>query len=581
MHQLRLQTIAILSLVFCGSAAAFQETPDVSTNPTATVPSTSSKFEPYYDKLKQDSARSSQLSQASNERVVGGDTIIIAWSEKLDELRGFSAKIGDWEVLKIPPQKSIVPKVAKFVAVVELEGAIAGFSASKCCWDVIELPEGVRAEALVNTNMLTVQTPDHLYTFAADKGTWTSPTDPDLQPVHEAIQVSNHDKMRDGGIHDQFQKWLESLPKHQARGIQLNGGTGLVHVYASRQSLMKAAKQKLAEWGYISDGSTAQPSPGDLAASLKSKSSKASAPASSTAPASTSSADVLRGELENLEAKIVDQLRSSDKSQDSKAKLAELRPQAEKAFDLRQQVLRLEAQRLQSKLKSIQESLQAREKNRDDLVSKRLKELSDSPKPKVQANKLDEPMKAVNATSTTIVQASGSYFEQVTSIARTLRALRGDVLAIREDWLPHDNLIKKFSRPLADLIADGTVAKETTEADLHNLIARSKPMHESKGKELATAMKAWKQAWNSYDQQLNLLKLYVRKKQSELESLTKLKQDAESRYQAGAGTGSEVAEAQRQWNLASSELLEVTQVLEIFRQIAIDEPELNPEHDQK
>ena len=120
MHQLRLQTIAILSLVFCGSAAAFQETPDVSTNPTATVPSTSSKFEPYYDKLKQDSARSSQLSQASNERVVGGDTIIIAWSEKLDELRGFSAKIGDWEVLKIPPQKSIVPKVAKFVAVVLL-----------------------------------------------------------------------------------------------------------------------------------------------------------------------------------------------------------------------------------------------------------------------------------------------------------------------------------------------------------------------------------------------------------------------------------------------------------------------------
>lgn len=592
MHQIHFRTIAILSLLICGSAAAFQDTPELPVsvapaslapatlalggqdpNQAATEKSSTSVFEPYYEKLKQDSARNSKPSQASNERVVGGDTIMIAWSEKLDELRGFSTKIGDWETLKIPPQKSIVPSVSTSVALVELEGAIAGFSASKCCWDVIELPKGVRAQILVDTSVLTVQTPDHIYTFASEKGRWTSPTDPEFQPMSESITVSDSAKMLHGGIYDQFQKWVESLPKHQAKSISLTGSAGVVRLDATRQSSMKAAKQKLAEWGYIGDVSTAQSSVGDLAASLKWR--------SKDTTLSTISVDELRGELEKLEAKIVDQLRSGEDSRDPKSKLAELRPQAEKAFDLRQQVLRLEAQRLQAKLKSIEESLQAREKNRDDLVSKRLNELGSAPKNETSSSKVEEASKGVTTAPPTIVQASGSYFEQVTSIARTLRALRKEALTIREDWLPHDNLIKQYSRPLADLIADGTVTKETTEADLHNQIARSKPMHESKGKELATAMKAWKQAWNSYYQQMRLLNLVVEKKRNELDAKSRLKSDTDSRFEAGSITSSETTEAHRQWNLARSELLEVTQVESIFRQISIDEPELNPEHDQK
>ncbi len=582
MHQLRFQAIAILSLFLCGSAAAYQETPETpaslapgSQDPNQAGPgkSSASSFEPYYEKLKQDSARNSKPSPASNERVVGGYEILIAWSEKLDELRGFSTKIGDWEILRISPQKSIVPKVSTSVAVVELEGAIAGFSATKCCWDVIELPKEIRAETIVHPNMLTVQTPDHLYTFAAEKGQWTSPTDPELQPVSETINVSDSDKMRNGGIYDQFQKWVEILPKHEAKGVTLTGNAGIVRLDATRQSLMKAAKQKLAEWGYIGDGSTAQPSPGDSAANLKSR--------SSNAASSTSSVDALRVELENLEAKIVDQLRVGNESQDSKAKLAELRPQAEKAFDLRQQVLRLEAQRLQAKLKSIQESLQAREKNRNDLISKRLNELGSAPTSKTTSSKVEEGPKEATTAPQTIVQASGSYFEQVTSIARTLRSLRKEALTIREDWLPHDNLIKQYSRPLADLIADGTVAKETTEADLQIQIARSRPMYESKGKELAAAMKAWKQAWNSYDKQMRLLNLVVDKKRNELDAKSRLISEAESLYRAGSINSSETIEARRQWNLARSELLEATQVEAIFRQIAVDEPELNPEHELK
>lgn len=570
MHQLRLQTIAILSLVFCGAAVAYQETPGLSPNPIVSGTSAPSNFEPYFDKLKQDSA-GSQPSAASKERVVAEGNIVIAWSENMDELRGFSTKIGDWEVLKVPAQKRIVPSISTLVGVVELEGAIAGFSASRGCWDIIELPGGVHAEAFVHPNMLTVQTPDHLYTFAAEKGQWTSPTDPELQPLYEEITLSNSAKTPFG----QFQKWLESLPKHQARGMRLTNTSDLrgVILYAERQSLMNLAKQKLAEWGYTGDGSTAQLSSGDLAPTLKSKSSNASS--------SAVSVDVLRVELENLEAKIVDQLRNRDDSQDSTAKLAELRPQAEKAFDLRQQVLRLEAQRLQAKLKSIEESLQARENNRDDLVSKRLKELGSAPKNETQSSKVAETPKGAITTPTTIVQASGGYFEQVTSIARTLRALRGDALAIREDWLPHDNLIKQYSRPLADLIADGTVSKETTEADLHNQIARSRPMHETKGKELAAAMKVWRQAWSSYSQQVELLNLEVEKKRNELPLLNKTLENTLRLKEKGVTSVSEVDKAERNLNRGEIELREATHIVELFRQIAVDEPELNPDHDQK
>ncbi len=125
-------------------------------------------------------------------REVQAEGIIITWSETNDELRGFSQKLGEWEVLKIDPQKLnpnqiIIPIVAANVAAVRIGDSVAAFSGEKGWWDVVDLAKGAGSESAayphVSPSLVKVEDNGHLYTFSASKGQWSSPTDPELQPA--------------------------------------------------------------------------------------------------------------------------------------------------------------------------------------------------------------------------------------------------------------------------------------------------------------------------------------------------------------------------------------------------------------
>ncbi len=88
--------------------------------------------------------------------------IIIAWSEKKDELRGFSTKRGDWSILKLAPQTRLTVGAHGNVASVRLDNSLAADSGELGWWDVIPLPKESKAVASVSEDLVTVQEGEHL-----------------------------------------------------------------------------------------------------------------------------------------------------------------------------------------------------------------------------------------------------------------------------------------------------------------------------------------------------------------------------------------------------------------------------------
>ena len=112
-------------------------------------------------------------------RIAWGSGLAVAWSENHDELYGFSLTSGKWATLKIEPQDEIRPSLGTDVAAVQIGNRIAAFSAVTTTWDAVDAGAALPAVA---QGYATFRNGDHIYTFAASLGKWTSPTDPKLQP---------------------------------------------------------------------------------------------------------------------------------------------------------------------------------------------------------------------------------------------------------------------------------------------------------------------------------------------------------------------------------------------------------------
>ncbi len=150
-------------------------------------------------------------------RQISSNGVMITWSEKNDELRGFSTKLGDWEVISIEPQERIIPIVGDTVAAVRIGDSIAAFSGEKAWWDVIELSKDSKAVPVLYHSHVRIEDNGHLYTFAAEKGRWTSPTDPELQPLVERVSTTSNAEIEMLSEWP-FQHWIESLPRYKGAG---------------------------------------------------------------------------------------------------------------------------------------------------------------------------------------------------------------------------------------------------------------------------------------------------------------------------------------------------------------------------
>jgi hypothetical protein len=378
-------------------------------DPAAPTPPASDPFSaPAATKLGERLLPDSTEPQAESNRELRNQYLIIAWSESGDELRGFSTKLGDWDLLKIDSQLEIEPVLGSQVAAVRVGNKLAAFSAEKGWWDIVNLSTDWTGDFYSSGEVVTTRDNGHLYTFAAQKGRWTSPTDPEYQKQRQQIAV---DGLRPNS---QFvQKWIESLPRYEARGVTAQFGRSGLEVETDRLSLMSRAKaeleSKLAR--EVPGAPAAVAFPGPPVTSVRTFST-GPAPAIAATPAVPGVSGVatalppatffpadpnvvttvpgmpiapriaiardpqiqqLRSELDAINAE-VEQM-ASQSPEESLSEDA-LRPFVEKSFDLRQDLQQLEAQRLRTKLQEIEKALEERQQNRDKLIEQRVKELT-------------------------------------------------------------------------------------------------------------------------------------------------------------------------------------------------------------
>ncbi len=526
--------------------------------------------------------------QVQTNRVVQGGSIIITWSENNDELRGFSNTLGEWEVLRIDKPDSIVPIVSDDVAAVRIGDSIAAFSGGKGWWDVIALSKDSAAQPSVSGDLVHIEDNGHLYTFAAAKGRWTSPTDPELKPATTEVGGSTMSMIQ---AFVPFNEWLNSMPRYKARGIRLQStGSGSQAIHAERQSLLEEARQKLTEILHngeatVEEHTPVQPSFGTALPDIDRRIAE------------------LRKEQQSLEANVnkgSDVANSNDGVRDSREQA--LRGVVEQAFDLRQQLQRLEAQRMQLKLQLIEANLDAREKNREAIIQQRVDEMLASngkltgPGDGEKTTPIASP--ELPATGTTIGlpgpaehrygglgglaphQANNdSRFQwpQPAEIAKDLRGKMESVTNLLRNKKVNEQRGEQWSRPLEQLQSEGIATPEMTEAQRQALVDSRSRIVSSMQSQLDTVQQDWKLAWSAYQSKLRLLRLDLEEAKLALDSLTVEQNRMQQLVEKGAIPKGDLQTTESRLAVAKINVLRAEELLKLYADIEILEPTLNPD----
>ena len=316
------------------------------------------------------------------------DTIKIERSETQNEFYGFSKPLEKGEALPIGSWQTVsMPIVGTKVGMISFMDSgkhqwIASFSRETGTWDVVDLGDWADNSPVdvptlkglkLNDPQTSFKTNGHKYTFSADTGRWSSPTDPELQEQNRTLVVRSPRTSAAAVFVDvdnrmkQFTTWRDSLPAYKRRGILLSvtsgSGTGAATLSSSRLSWMTELEAKVRELFDVVDRFEADMNPSIVT------------PDVSTAEALEQRIEDLRTELSTLEQNVRSASQSPSNLKSETDQRHELRKQVEQSFDLRQQLQELEAQRMKVKLQQVEKNLVLRARSREAIVDRRLREL--------------------------------------------------------------------------------------------------------------------------------------------------------------------------------------------------------------
>jgi hypothetical protein len=561
---------------------------------------------------------------AENGREIRNKHLIIAWSEGGDELRGFSTKLGDWDLLKIDAQLDITPTIGTQVAAVRVGNKLAAFSAEKGWWDVVTLSKDWTGEFQASDEVVTTRDNGHLYTFAAQKGRWTSPTDSEYQKQRQQIAAN----VFPGSNPQFFQNWIESLPRYEARGVTAQFGRSGLEVETDRRSLMSRAKAELesklnheapvpgaairfpgppvtsvrsysATPGAAIAATPAVPGVGGVATTLPpatffpaDPNVVTTVPGMPIAPRIAIARDPqiqqLRSELDAINAE-VEQMASQSESESLPEEA--LRPFVEKSFDLRQDLQQLEAQRLRTKLQEIEKALEERQQNRDKLIEQRVKELKTSgmrvglfqavPAPRKVIGKQAPNSRVVVGqllpTKPTLLspteepatsQGSVSPRPTAATLAQRLAVARNSI----EYFADEEQRLKKN---LDDLKArQPKISDDSIQRPEKGLLNLQKVIENNR----VSAHAGWQVAWSEYQSEIKNLESAIAvireqrdRQRKELETLSKAVLETNTDVDRTKKDAQAIVEA------ADASLKQAEEVLKEYREIETKYPELNPE----
>jgi len=579
-------------------------TPDTPTDsaPAISAPSGSGGADGFGDSGIGDGSLADDRQESSN-------GVMITWSEKNDELRGFSIKLGDWEVISIEPQDQIIRQIGDTVAAVRFGDSVAAFSGEKGWWDVIELSKDSKAVPVCHPSLVAIEDNGHLYTFAAEKAQWTSPTDTTLQPGNLVmkLEIKSSDEAeyqsKCSGLQEEFRKWSESLPRYKRNDRFMafhSRERGTINLMVARQRWVPETKSKmeelcrLVEAQYSANGSLfgVDATNRTIATELEEQIS------------------ALQVKLNALRSATPEASDFATKQPDKAALLS----QVTQAFDVRQQLQQLEAQKLRLKLQKIEANLEAREKNRDQIIKRRVEELLDpnsntddwnsrtNPKHALESQPIASSPSAEpgphpengNAVSippgprgsdtgnasflaSSSSAAAAMELPPPSEVLKTLRNLRRLFTGHVEEQKRLQGFIDRRSRPMTELIAEGVV-KEGEENDIAGTLLGLRKQLSNNERGQKDQARDWRQAWSEYQSDLRLLQLDVEESQVALAEQGSELERAQQDFEVGNIHISRFQQAVTKHRIAEFQLKRTAEILRLYADIEKNEPELNPDY---
>ncbi len=540
-------------------------------------------------------------------RRIDSESIIIMWSEGNDELRGFSNKLGVWEILKIEPQKRIMPTVGGTVGAVRIGDSVAAYSGDTGSWDVVDLSRDSTAIITADKELITTQDGEHLYTFAATLGSWTSPTDPELKAAEGELSIRLNSP-----AYDKFYAWVQTLPKYKRSNIRANrqksAALGLMKlkVYASRQSWLAEAVSKLEELEQSEQSERSRAHADDSGSATTSPASKDSMLGKKAIVAKESANDEESSRLiRELQNKVVDAenraiemgkslAADSAPSDEDRRKFKNL---VANSFDARQVLQSLEAKQMRAKLEKVDENLASRRKLRDRIIERRVEELLE-PNSEATAwlDKLTDVKAKLDPTSQTQPRPNSLQLAKpevpvrdATSIQLsnpdTMPAMRRPsefVTMLRDDY-------KRVDQTANDRDLRAEIASLTKEIEqigdrnrghteyLRQLLNQKNGNLKGSQILFQERMRDWKRDWSEYQSQLKFLRLDVEEAKANLDLKKKKADYFTARYERGVASAREGADSKSDLNIAEFRLLRVTELYNLYAAIETSEPKLNPD----
>lgn len=503
----------------------------------------------------------------SNPHQVSSGGLMITWSENNDELRGFSTSLGEWDTLTIEKQDGIVPIVNTDVAAVRIGDSMAAFSAAKAQWDVIRLSEGSQAVPVVFNDYVKVEDNGHLYTFAAAKGRWTSPTDPEFTNGSMTFDVKNVNLVT---LRNQFDEWLKSLPRYKGRGVRVmftfNGRNEVARIDTDRKSVLTEVEAKLNELSALSstDGAVSSTVPtGDDVRILESRVAR------------------LRDELLELDIAVRDSTGTKDSSTENNSEQQrELHKLVEKSFDLRQQMQRLEAQRMKLRLQLIETNLDAREKARESIIDRRTEELINGTAGSTSTQTAIPRSELVSENSASISGSSGSTSRRESNVrtpAEFVAELRKLRQAVREQSTKQKAAADSLAQ-IAELKSEGGVPfADWNDASRESFRKKLEQNVESSTIALDRATRDWQLGWSEYQSQLRMLQFDIDEAKLVLEQLLQKLDRVKQLFAKRVVPGTVVQEAESPLAIAKINLQRAEEMLKLYADIETQEPQLNPD----
>ena len=309
----------------------------------------------------------------------------------------------------------------------------------------------------------------------------------------------------------------------------------------------------------------------------------------------------LRKELQSLEADGTRRSDQNDEARDTREQA--LRRFVAQAFDVRQQLQRLEAHRMQLQLQTIERNIDAREKNRDSIIQHRVDEMLDSDGMLTGRNAGDKTTSTTNpgmpVTGTPIglsgpvvVPDGGSVgvgsqqapnsnakiqWPQPAEIVKDLQEHRNQVTTCLTILKKSQQKIELWSKPLEELKAAGIADPKMSETLWLAEIASAKSSAESDRETLNRALREWNQAWAYYHTQLRLLQFDVEEAQLAVEPLQQKRDRMKRLDEAGYAPFSEVTQAASDISIAKIKVQRAEEMLKLYADIEAQEPRLNPD----